>query len=118
MTFPGADGAPASAGSSGPTPLTLTPGKPIRLAAGALVAEVQPGCGARLARLARRDTHGDVFDYLVPLGNDPFSSDEWPKAGAFPMLPYTNMLRDDTLHWRERAIVARETPAASSSLHG
>lgn len=118
MTFAGADNASGTAGSPGPTPRTLTPGKPIRLSKGSLVAEVQPGCGARLARLARHDTYGDVFDYLVPLGSEPFASDEWPKAGAFPMLPYTNMLRDDTLHWRGRAILVRETPAASSSLHG
>lgn len=99
-------------------PLTLTPGKPVRLSAGSLIAEVQPGCGGRLARLARRDTRGDLFDYLMPLGNEPFASDEWPKAGAFPMLPYTNQLRDDTLHWQGRTIVAREAAVASSSLHG
>ncbi|AJC15009.1 aldose epimerase family protein [Pandoraea sputorum] len=124
MTSSRADGAkaPATPGAPadqpGPTPLTLTPGKPIRLARGALIAEVQPGCGARLSRLARRDTRGDLFDYLVPLGNEPFSSDEWPKAGAFPMLPYTNMLRDDTLHWRGSTIAVHEAPATSSSLHG
>ncbi|VVE44795.1 aldose epimerase family protein [Pandoraea anhela] len=130
MTPSGTDGAQAPTGQPGPTPPaasgpaltatppTLTPGKPIRLARGALVAEVQPGCGARVSRLARRDTRGDLFDYLVPLGNEPFSSDEWPKAGAFPMLPYTNMLRDDTLHWRERILTVREASVASSSLHG
>ncbi|MFW8236820.1 hypothetical protein ACOID8_35290, partial [Klebsiella pneumoniae] len=64
------------------------------------------------------DTRGDLFDYLMPLGNEPFASDEWPKAGAFPMLPYTNQLRDDTLHWQGRTITAREAAVASSSLHG
>ena len=122
MTSQGADNArsarPLPTHPQGATPLMLTPGKPVRLSAGSLIAEVQPGCGGRLARLARRDTRGDLFDYLVPLGNEPFSSDEWPKAGAFPMLPYTNQLRDDTLHWQGRDIVAREAPAASSSLHG
>lgn len=130
MTSAGPDGRPANISptpsdspsalppSPGPTPLVLSPGKPIRLTSGALLAEVQPGAGGRLSRLARRDTRGDLFDYLVPLGNDPFPSDEWPKAGAFPMLPYTNMLRDDRLHWRDRTITVREQPAASSSLHG
>ena len=118
MTFAGTDGTQAPTGSLGPTPLTLTPGKPIRLSQGSLVAEVQPSCGGRLARLARRDPHDALFDYLVPLGSEPFASDEWPKAGAFPMLPYTNLLRDDTLHWRDRTITVRESPAASSSLHG
>lgn len=101
----------------GATPDTLLPGKPIRIAAGPLVAEIQPGCGGRLARLARRDPRGDAFDYLVSMNLEAFASDAWPKAGCFPMLPYTNQLRDDTLDWQGKRIVAREA-GASSSLHG
>lgn len=116
MTEPAA--APLRAATAPPrTPATLTPGKPLRLSAGALIAELQPTCGARLARLARRDTRGDLFDYLMPLDSAPFPSDDWPKAGAFPMLPFTSALRDDLLHSGATPIVARE-PQASSSQHG
>ncbi len=50
----------------------------------------QPMAGGRMLRLRHVD-HGDV---LVPLHDEDIDLDRWPKAGAFPLFPFHNRLRD------------------------
>lgn len=73
-----------------------------------------PQWGGRIARL--RATGMDV---LVPLEADGFDPLAWPKAGAYPLLPYSNRLRDARLQFQGREHVLPAHPAARPhTLHG
>ncbi len=73
-----------------------------------------PQWGGRIARL--RATGMDV---LVPLQADHFDPLAWPKAGAYPLIPYSNRLRDARLSFqgREHLLPAHPT-ARPHTLHG
>jgi aldose 1-epimerase len=64
----------------------------ILLQHGAWRAAVAPEAGGRLAQLAWTAPEGTVHDLLVPWDGSGWEPDRWPKAGAFPMLPFANRL--------------------------
>jgi aldose 1-epimerase len=64
----------------------------LQLRHGPYEADISPGAGARVTRLCWRSGAGRVSHLLVPLHALSFDEQAWPKAGAFPMLPYTNRL--------------------------
>lgn len=51
-----------------------------------------PGLGGRLASLRWLDDDGHWHDLLAPLDPSGFDPHHWPKAGAFPMLPFSNRM--------------------------
>lgn len=54
-------------------------------------ATIVPSAGGRVSKFTWR--HADrSHDLLVPWNEDPFESHSWPKAGAFPMIPFTNRI--------------------------
>jgi aldose 1-epimerase len=53
-------------------------------------ASFAPRAGGRLLVL-RHVVHGDI---VVPMDNRSFDPTNWPKAGAFPLFPFHNRLRD------------------------
>ncbi|MCA0423289.1 MAG: hypothetical protein LCH61_08180 [Proteobacteria bacterium] len=59
----------------------------LTLSAGDYVVNVAPNAGGRIARFWSRNSRQDL---LVPLGRAGFHAHQWLKAGAFPMLPFTN----------------------------
>ena len=88
-----------------------------QLRSGDFEAEIAPAAGGRLARLwARRD--GIVQDLIVALPLDDFDEDQWPKAGAFPMLPYANRLRHGRIIWNGQSHQVRRAPGQSHGVHG
>nr|WP_246473151.1 aldose 1-epimerase [Pelagibacterium limicola] len=69
-------------------PDVLPSSEVITLRKGALHAAFCPKSGGRMARLSH-DLHGDI---LVPLDDPAFDPLQWPKAGAFPLIPYHNRM--------------------------
>ena len=80
-------------------------------------ARIAPNAGGRVTRLSWVDDEGNPVQLLVPLSDTSFDSHQWPKAGAFPMIPFANQLPDagifSKLEWSE--IVSS---SASGRQHG
>ncbi|WP_454805938.1 aldose epimerase family protein [Paraburkholderia fungorum] len=64
---------------------------------GALEAELMPHRGARLCRLSAKRPHADDVDLVVPLRDWDAPEHGWPKAGAYPLIPYSNRIADARL---------------------
>lgn len=74
-----------------------------------------PDAGGRVERI-RHAAHGDI---LVPMGDLAFDRFSWPKAGAFPLIPYHNRLHDACFRFHGRK--HRVTPNAANgrdAMHG
>ena len=80
----------------------------VELHAGAYTATVAPAAGGRVASLS---WHSGATQCPLLVGWDgrPFDEHHWPKAGAFPMLPFANRLPRDGFRFRgrRRATAAR-----------
>lgn len=73
-----------------------------------------PQWGGRIASLRAAG-----IDILVPLEDERFDPLAWPKAGAYPLMPYSNRLRDARLHFQGREHALPAHPAAlPHTLHG
>ena len=56
---------------------------------------------------------------IVPwCGSDGFSEHDWPKAGAFVMLPFTNRLAPAQFMWQGQAITLKNGSPIGQGLHG
>ncbi len=81
----------------------------------ALEAVFQPLAGGRLLRLRHMD-HGDL---LVPLDDEFIDLDRWPKAGAFPLFPFHNRLRNAAFRHEGRTIKLNpNTTNGKDVMHG
>jgi aldose 1-epimerase len=86
--------------------------QPIELRSGAYSARIAPAAGGRLASLAWNDR-----PLLVPWNGGDFDEHAWPKAGAFPMLPFSNRLPAAGFRFGDR--VFRPEPGPTGfALHG
>ncbi|MEJ1158428.1 aldose epimerase family protein [Prosthecomicrobium sp. N25] len=84
------------------------------LVRGAVSATLAPARGGRLARLTVAGR--DVVAPMDGWGPDPRI---WPKTGAYPLVPYSNRIRDGLLRFRDRSYRLTPHPdAAPSTLHG
>jgi aldose 1-epimerase len=80
----------------------LTCEKLITLRAGNYTATVAPSAGGRLASLNWHGAEG-VTPLLCEWPGGGFDEHQWPKAGAFPMLPFANRLpADGFIHGDQR----------------
>lgn len=78
-------------------------------------ATFQPLAGGRMLRLRHVD-HGDL---LVPLHDTSFDPVKWPKAGAFPLFPFHNRLRDAAFKHDGRLVRLRPNAANGTDvMHG
>lgn len=90
----------------------------VRLSCGTYEAWISPGAGGRLCRLIWHGPNGDR-NLVVPVDTDlPFDQDAWPKQGAFPMLPYTNRLKEGRFQWGGNDYRIRVVPGQRYGLHG
>lgn len=88
---------------------------PVRLASASLVVDIAPELGGRITRVQTRDG----LDLIYPLPSSPFSSIHWPKGGIYPLLPYSNRIRDGRLHADGRTYPLPPHPdALPHTLHG
>jgi aldose 1-epimerase len=100
-----------------PATSTVSKGDQIRLRSGSLEAIVSPRIG-RLVSL--QDTSsGSVDNILVPLREWPSENRRWPKAGAYPLIPYSNRISNSKLRHNGRSFDVDPHPDAwPHSLHG
>ncbi len=69
-------------------------GEPRRiLQCGSHVVEVAPQAGGRIMRFATEDARG-VQEWLTPITVQSWSADAWPKGGSYPLVPFSNRVRD------------------------
>jgi aldose 1-epimerase len=89
----------------------------IRLRHGSLKAVVSPRIG-RLVSL-QDFSGGNVDDVIVPLRKWPAESRRWAKAGAYPLIPYSNRISNGKLRHAGRSFNVDPHPDAwPHSLHG
>ncbi|SFT49149.1 aldose epimerase family protein [Paraburkholderia aspalathi] len=72
----------------------MTESSRLLLSNGTLQAEIAPHLGARMCRLQALD--GDI-DLVMPLGEWRAPEHDWPKAGAYPLIPYSNRIAGSCL---------------------
>lgn len=89
---------------------------PVELRAGAYVARIAPAAGGRIASLSC-EQGGELVQLLVPWEGGDFDAHHWPKAGAFPMLPFANRLPPDGFLFGERRVRPEPGPGGFA-LHG
>jgi aldose 1-epimerase len=81
----------------------------------ALEAAFWPTAGGRLVHLR----HSRFGDLLVPFKAASFDPDDWPKAGAFPLFPFHNRLRNAEFRLAGRSVRLKPNAANGDDvMHG
>jgi aldose 1-epimerase len=105
-----------------PSKTWLVPGPVHTLQAGALTMDVAPAAGGRIASLASAGEGGQRMDWLAPMSldclGDGFEALAWPKAGCYPLLPFSNRIRDGRFQWGGREIRLAPHPGQAHAMHG
>jgi len=100
----------------------LAPGPVHRLQAGALTMDVAPAAGGRIASLASTGKDGQRIDWLAPMSEaclrDGFDGMAWPKTGCYPLLPFSNRIRDGRFQWGGREVRLAPHPGQPHAMHG
>ncbi|APW36096.1 aldose epimerase [Rhodoferax koreense] len=101
------------------THLSIAP--EITLRHGSLAATLAPAAGGRITRLVSAGAEGPI-DWLVPLSDDVrqagFESTAWPKAGCYPLVPFSNRIRHGQFAWAGREARLPIHPGETHALHG
>lgn len=93
------------------------------LSNGPLTVTLAPAAGGRITRLASVDAaSGDITEWLVPLSEavrtTGFESTQWPKAGCYPLVPFSNRIRAGRFAAPHRAVQLPLHPGERHALHG
>jgi len=87
----------------------------LTVAAGPLSLTLRPAWGGRVAAFA----HARFGAILVPIAERTFVPEAWPKAGAYPLIPFHNRISNGAFMFEGRRIEIPEHPEASPhALHG
>ena len=90
---------------------------PITVESSNLRLELLPSCGGRIGRL--QALHGRKFvDILCPFSDQEFDPFDWPKCGAFPLIPYSNRIRNAEFAFQGSTYQLPPQPASPHTLHG
>ena len=65
----------------------------LSISSGPHVIEVAPAAGGRITRFTTQDERG-VHDWLAPVTLASWPCDAWPKGGSYPLVPFSNRVRD------------------------
>ena len=88
------------------------------LASGPHVIEVAPQAGGRITRFATQDERG-VQEWLAPVTLASWPCDAWPKGGSYPLVPFSNRVRDSRFPAPDGSMVELATfPGMPHALHG
>ena len=86
---------------------------------GDLAVTLAPAAGGRITRLVSTSTNAD---WLVPLDEatrqNGFESTAWPKAGCYPLLPFSNRIRQGAFSASSRTALLPLHPGERHALHG
>ncbi|MGE6742904.1 aldose 1-epimerase [Allorhizobium pseudoryzae] len=78
-------------------------------------AAFRPMAGGRMTRLY----HADFGELLVPMADQDFAPFDWPKAGAYPLFPFHNRVKDGRLRFEGRDYRIAPHPAlVPDAMHG
>ncbi|AQV98263.1 aldose epimerase [Cupriavidus necator] len=93
------------------------------LRSGPLTLRFAPAAGGRIVALESFDAHsGRQRDWLVPMPaqalRDGFDAHAWPKAGCYPLLPFSNRIRNAAFSWGGRDIRLVPHPGQPHAMHG
>jgi aldose 1-epimerase len=84
-----------------------------------LEAEIAPQLGARLCRLRSLGGHERGTDLVVPLREWDAPEHGWPRAGAYPLIPYSNRIANARLEFEGVSHVLAPHPLdLPNTLHG
>ena len=81
---------------------------------GPLRVRLWPEAGGRITALS----HEGYGDILVPMDESPFDPEIWPKAGAYPLIPFHNRIRGGRFSWDAREYGLPLHPSEPNALHG
>lgn len=97
----------------------LSPGPTHTLHAGAHTLDVAPTLGGRLASLRSLRADGSQIDWLAPLdAGQGFDGHQWPKSGCYPLLPFSNRIREGRFRWQGRDVALPANPGQAHAMHG
>lgn len=92
--------------------------QPLGLSAGAMRVLVRPADGGRVAAFWR-EAAGRRAEVLMPMGDAGFDPLFWPKAGTYPLAPFSNRIRAGAFSFGEREVRLAAHPACEPhALHG
>jgi aldose 1-epimerase len=82
-----------------------------------------PSAGGRMTSLKSIDPDtGIEHDWLMPMPEqalrDGFDAYAWPKAGCYPLLPFSNRVRNASFEWNGRQIPLSPHPGQLHAMHG
>lgn len=100
-----------------PARLDCPPDQQIHLACGVHEAVIAPAAGGRILRLRSQLSSGD-HDWLEPVAANQWPADAWPKGGIFPLIPFSNRVRDGVFPWAGQSIELARYPGQPHALHG
>lgn len=90
----------------------------LTIASGPHVIEVAPSAGGRITRFATGFA-GGLQDWLVPITLSGWPADTWPKGGSYPLVPFSNRVRDARFPAPDGERVELSTfPGMAHALHG
>ena len=90
----------------------------VSIQAGGCEAIISPSAGARLSQLTYNHNNRQI-DCVVPFNQiASIDAHQWPKAGAFVMLPFTNRLDPAEFEWQGRLIDLENGSNSGQGLHG
>ncbi|MGO4302812.1 aldose 1-epimerase [Cupriavidus sp. RAF12] len=92
------------------------------LRAGPHTLAVAPAAGGRMASLTTSRADGAVIEWLAPMPaqalREGFDAHAWPKAGLYPLLPFSNRIRNGRFRWNGQDIVLPAHPGQAHAMHG
>lgn len=85
----------------------------VTISSGAHQAEFAPGGGGRLTRLSTGS-----HDWIVPLTATEWPAGKWPRAGSYPLAPYSNRIRDGVFTFNGARHALESVPGRPQAIHG
>ncbi|KXU86044.1 aldose epimerase [Caballeronia megalochromosomata] len=90
----------------------------LTISSGPHLIEIAPAAGGRITRFATQGSRG-LQDWLVPVTAEIWPCDAWPKGGSYPLVPFSNRVRDARFPAPDGAEVELATfPGMAHALHG
>ncbi|BAN25333.1 aldose 1-epimerase family protein [Caballeronia insecticola] len=90
----------------------------VSISSGPHIIEIAPQAGGRIMRFATQDERGEQ-EWLAPVTVASWPCDAWPKSGSYPLVPFSNRVRDSRYAAADGSIVELATfPGMPHALHG